>query len=71
MLWCILLVLFNKYKIGSKFLHKCKIYFSRKACLHYVGNSLGAKLRSRFSAFSITTFAITVLVSLAVNNVPV
>ena len=28
----------NKYKIARNFLEKCLTYFSRRACLHYIGS---------------------------------
>ena len=37
LLWCFLLFLMNKYRIGLSFLNNCKNYFSRRACLHYIG----------------------------------
>lgn len=68
--WCGLLVLFNKYKIGFNFLYKCKIYFSRRACLHYIGNTIGAALRKMFTNIDPRHIAGTIVISLGVNNLP-
>ena len=54
MLWCLLLVLMNKYKIAPTFFKKCLAYFSRRACLHYVGNMFGAILRKGLGTFAVT-----------------
>ena len=48
LLWCFLLFLMNKYDFGHEFLKNCLHYFSRRACLHYVGNTFGARIRSVF-----------------------
>lgn len=42
LLWCFLLFLLNRYRIGLNFLKNCKNYFSRRACLHYIGNTFGS-----------------------------
>lgn len=36
--WCILLGLANRFGIGISFLRKCSNYFTRRACLHYIGH---------------------------------
>lgn len=36
--WLVFLVVSNKYNLCTKFLKKLLIYFSRRACLHYIGN---------------------------------
>ena len=44
LLWCFALFIMHRYKIGSAFLKKCLNYFSRRACLHYVGNTFGTAI---------------------------
>lgn len=39
--WIIFLYIMNKYKLNDKFLRSLLNYFSRRACLHYIGNSFG------------------------------
>lgn len=47
--WCFLLFLMNKYEVKIDFLKACLDYFSRRACLHYVGNMFGSSIKSMFS----------------------
>jgi len=69
-LWCGLLVLLSKYKIGFNFLYKCKIYFSRRACLHYIGNTLGSAFTRMFSGVKPSHVVGTIILSLGINNIP-
>jgi hypothetical protein len=43
-LWIFILILCNKLKICNDFLLKIKTYFSREACLHFIGDHPGKML---------------------------
>lgn len=58
--WIIFLYLMNKYNLNNKFLQSLLNYFSRRACLHYIGNSFGrlfvqniSKLEGKVIAYAI------------------
>ena len=70
MLRCLLLILMNKYKIAPNFLKKCLAYFSRRACLHYVGNMFGAALRKGLSGVNPLKVAGTFAMTLGVSYIP-
>nr|QYB23174.1 hypothetical protein [Nitzschia traheaformis] len=42
-LWCCLITLMNRYRFGLNYLKFILNYFSRRACLHYVGNAFGSR----------------------------
>ena len=44
-IWIFILIFLNKFNICNNFLSKILNYFSRKACLHYIGNNAGNKLQ--------------------------
>jgi hypothetical protein len=50
-----LLIFCNKFNFGSKFLTRVKEYFSRKACLHFIGNTLGKEICKKIGAFIVCT----------------
>lgn len=39
--WIVFLYIMNKYNLNDKFLRSLLNYFSRRACLHYIGNNFG------------------------------
>lgn len=45
--WMFTLIYSNLFSIFNNFLSVVQNYFSRKACLHFIGNNIGAKLSSR------------------------
>lgn len=42
--WMFFLVISNKFNLFTKYLENTLQYFSRRACLHFVGNGLGTRL---------------------------
>ena len=69
-LWCLLLVLMNKYKIARNFLETCKRYFSRRACLHYVGNMFGSTIRKAFQGVNPYKVAGNLTMAIGVSYIP-
>jgi hypothetical protein len=57
----------NKYKIGLWFLKSCTNYFSRRACLHYIGNTLGAKLGAAIQAIDPWKLGKAVVLGFSIN----
>lgn len=69
LLWCFLLFVLNKYKIGLNFLNHCKNYFSRRGCLHYIGNMFGACFNQAINNLNPWAVAGGIFVSLGVNYI--
>lgn len=53
--WMFGLIFSNKYNIFNHFLFKIQNYFSRKACLHYIGNNIGKTLCQRIGTMIVCT----------------
>ena len=70
LMWCFIIFVMHKYKIGFTFLERCKNYFSRRACLHYIGNMFGATIRTAIGNINPWTVGSSILIGLGVNNIP-
>jgi len=70
LMWCFIIFVMHKYKIGFTFLERCKNYFSRRACLHYIGNMFGAAIRTAIGNINPWTVGSSILIGLGVNNIP-
>lgn len=46
-LWLVFLVMCNKHKICTRLLTTIKFFFSRRACLHFIGNATGKKIAEK------------------------
>lgn len=57
-IWIFILIFFNEFKIFTNFLFKIQNYFSRKACLHFIGNHPGKEFCRKVG----TTIACTPIV---------
>jgi hypothetical protein len=68
--WCFIIFVMHKYKIGFTFLERCKNYFSRRACLHYIGNVFGSAIRTAIGNINPWTVGSSILIGLGVNNIP-
>lgn len=51
--WMCMLIFLNKFKIHTNFLRKIHKYFSRKACLHYLGSNLSLKKENRVGVIGV------------------
>lgn len=54
-LWIFILILCNKLKIFNDFLLKIQTYFSRGACLHFIGNNPGKMLCEKVGLLIVCT----------------
>lgn len=53
--WMFSLIFINEFNIFNHFLLKIQNYFSRKACLHYIGNSPGKRLCNNIGPLVVCT----------------
>ena len=61
--WIVFLYIMNKYNLNDKFLRNLLNYFSRRACLHYIGNSFGAMFIKSLSNLNARTVVSAVIAS--------
>ena len=54
-IWMFILIFCNTFNIFNNFLLKRQDYFSRKACLHFIGNSPGKLLCEKVGAIIVCT----------------
>ena len=67
-IWFCFLSISNYFKLFPKIRKKILKYFSRKACLHFVGNSLGAKLQPHLPAILIALVATIPAIAGPIND---
>jgi len=54
-IWSFILIFCNKFKIFNNFLLKIQNYFSREACLHFIGNNPGKLLCEKVGTLIVCT----------------
>lgn len=54
-IWTFILIFCNKFKIFNNFLLKIQNYFSREACLHFIGNTPGKLLCEKIGTMIVCT----------------
>ena len=50
-LWLVFLFIFNKFNLFSTFLNNLQNFFSRRACLHFLGNNAESKVPNRLGGW--------------------
>lgn len=61
-IWIIVLILCNRYEMGTRLLSKVQQYYSRRACLHFIGNTIGSKIGKKLGS--------TVVIAPVIASIP-
>ena len=54
-IWTLILVFCNRFNVFTDFLLRIRDYFSRGACLHYIGNNVGQRVCNQMGTFIVCT----------------